>query len=153
VQGAIASLKPPVVLGHNDLLHANIMKLEDGSLQFIDFEYGGTNFRGFDLGNHFNEFAGLDCDYTHYPPSSIQDVYARAYLSAAGSTPTEDEVQQLIVEANVSALASHLFWGLWALIQAKFSSIDFDYVEYSKMRYAEFQRRRNEFLGMVPQQT
>lgn len=50
MQGAIASLKPPVVLGHNDLLHANIMKLEDGSLQFIDFEYGGTNFRGFDLG-------------------------------------------------------------------------------------------------------
>lgn len=26
--------------------------------------------------------------------------------------------------------ASHFFWGLWALIQAKFSTIDFDFLGY-----------------------
>jgi thiamine kinase-like enzyme len=50
VKATLLSLNSPVVLSHNDLLHANIMMLEDGSLQLIDFEYGGTNYRGFDLG-------------------------------------------------------------------------------------------------------
>lgn len=27
-------------------------------VQFIDFEYGGYNHRGFDIGNHFCEYAG-----------------------------------------------------------------------------------------------
>lgn len=29
-----------------------------GPLQLIDFEYSAPSFRGFDLGNHFNEYAG-----------------------------------------------------------------------------------------------
>ena len=35
-------------------------------LYFIDFEYGSYNYRGFDIGNHFNEYAGYDCDYSLY---------------------------------------------------------------------------------------
>lgn len=35
-----------------------------GELILIDFEYGMYNNRGFDLGNHFNEYAGFDCDYS-----------------------------------------------------------------------------------------
>lgn len=38
-----------------------------GELTFIDFEYGAYGDRGFDWGNHFNEWAGFDCDYTMYP--------------------------------------------------------------------------------------
>ena len=31
----------------------------------IDFEYGGANYRGFDLANHWNEWAGKPApDYT-----------------------------------------------------------------------------------------
>lgn len=30
---------------------------------FIDLEYGWYNYRGFDIGNHFNEYAGFDCDF------------------------------------------------------------------------------------------
>lgn len=37
-----------------------------GKLYFIDFEYGSYNYRGFDIGNHFNEYAGYDCDYSLY---------------------------------------------------------------------------------------
>lgn len=40
-----------------------------GKLYFIDFEYGSYNYRGFDLGNHFNEYAGYDCDYSLYVAS------------------------------------------------------------------------------------
>lgn len=68
----------PVVFSHNDLLSGNILILqgvdthgtaegEEGPMQFIDFEYSAYGYRGFDLGNHFNEYAGFDCDYTKYP--------------------------------------------------------------------------------------
>lgn len=30
-----------------------------GPLQFIDFEYSAPGYRGFDWGNHFNEYAGI----------------------------------------------------------------------------------------------
>ena len=34
-----------------------------GKLYFIDFEYGSYSYRGYDIANHFNEYAGFDCDY------------------------------------------------------------------------------------------
>ena len=38
-------------------------------LHLIDFEYGAYNHRGFDFGNHFNEWAGFDCDYARCAPT------------------------------------------------------------------------------------
>jgi ethanolamine kinase len=35
-------------------------------LYFIDFEYGSYSYRGYDIANHFNEYAGFDCDYNLY---------------------------------------------------------------------------------------
>lgn len=36
----------------------------------------------------------------------------------------------LSLSLSLSGQASHFFWGLWSLIQAKFSSIDFDFLGY-----------------------
>ena len=48
-----------VVFCHNDLLAANILEHPgSGELKLIDFEYGGPNYRAFDIANHFNEWAG-----------------------------------------------------------------------------------------------
>ena len=35
-----------------------------GRFYVIDFEYGAYGYRGYDLGNHFNEYAGFECDYS-----------------------------------------------------------------------------------------
>ncbi|KAF8983538.1 hypothetical protein BGZ46_010046 [Entomortierella lignicola] len=51
-------------------------------------------------------------------------------------------------EVNKFALASHVMWGLWGLIQAAQSEIDFDYFEYSFQRLTEFRRRRDEFMAL-----
>ena len=54
-----------------------------------------------------------------------------------------------MAEANCYALVSHLFWGVWSLIQAKYSTIDFDYVEYSKKRLAELKLRKTRAVEAV----
>ncbi|KAJ8531008.1 hypothetical protein K7X08_025739 [Anisodus acutangulus] len=76
-------LNAPVVFAHNDLLSGNLILNEDkGKLYFIDFEYGSYNYRGFDIGNHFNEYAGYDCDYTLYPNKDEQFHFFRHYLNS-----------------------------------------------------------------------
>jgi len=42
-------------------------------LYFIDFEYGSYSYRGYDIANHFNEYAGFDCDYSLYVCSLTTD--------------------------------------------------------------------------------
>jgi len=41
------------------------------------------------------------------------------------------------------ALASHFFWGLWSIVQAKISSIEFGYMDYAQARFdAYFDQKR-----------
>lgn len=185
------------------------------TMQFIDFEYARWSHRGFDLGNHFNEYAGFECDYTRYPEKEHIAFFMQHYLAegeanepvSLAQTPSgiaklpaiklttvrmasvlhikvcelgdckhgaaacpalhclalnmqdsympcpvaqeEAQVQKAVIEANVFALASHQFWGSWALLQAKFSPIEFDYMEYSNLRWSEYLRRKEEFLADV----
>ena len=51
------------------------------SMQFIDFEYGAHAPRGFDWGNHFNEYAGFECEYSRYPDNTHVSNFVRAYLA------------------------------------------------------------------------
>ncbi|XVF88393.1 hypothetical protein PTKIN_Ptkin19aG0047500 [Pterospermum kingtungense] len=70
-----------VVFAHNDLLAGNLMLNDEyDKLYIIDFEYGSYNYRGFDIGNHFNEYAGYDCDYSLYPSKDEQYRFFRHYL-------------------------------------------------------------------------
>lgn len=126
----------------------------DSELHLIDFEYGCYNARGFDLGNHFNEWAGFECDYSRYPSDQQQRTFLVAYLEAAQegarcASPSQEALDALVVEANVYALASHLYWAVWALLQAKYSAIDFDYLGYHSLRMAEARRRMPQVLPMV----
>lgn len=50
-------------------------------MQFIDFEYARWGYRGLDFGNHFNEYAGLDCDYSRYPDKHHITLFMHHYLS------------------------------------------------------------------------
>ncbi|MCO5557616.1 hypothetical protein L7F22_011182 [Adiantum nelumboides] len=151
MKDASKQLKAPVVFSHNDLLSGNLMYSdEEDKLYLIDFEYGCYNYRGFDLGNHFAEYAGFECDYSLYPNKETQYHFFRHYLNADNpNTVTEAELEQLYAEANFFCLASHLFWAVWAIVQAKYSSIDFDYLEYFFLRYKEFERRKTEFMSLA----
>ncbi|XP_064417350.1 ethanolamine kinase 1 [Latimeria chalumnae] len=142
----LSGLGSPVVLCHNDLLCKNIIyHAKEGDVHFIDYEYGGYNYQAFDIGNHFNEFAGVnEVDYTLYPDRELQMQWLRTYLEAfnnykgLGTEVTETDVEILYSQVNQFALASHFFWGLWALIQAKYSTIDFDFLGYAVVRFNQY---------------
>ncbi|CAM6087517.1 unnamed protein product [Calypogeia fissa] len=144
-------LEAPLVFAHNDLLSGNIMYNEDtDTLHLIDFEYSSYSYRGYDIGNHFNEYAGFDCDYSLYPKKEAQYHFFRHYLhSDSPNKATETELESLYVETNVYALASHLYWAVWAIVQARFSSIDFDYLGYFFLRYNEYKKKKTEHLQLI----
>ncbi|XVE98306.1 hypothetical protein REPUB_Repub03eG0094300 [Reevesia pubescens] len=141
----------PVVFAHNDLLSGNLMlNDEHDTLYFIDFEYGSYNYRGFDIGNHFNEYAGYDCDYSLYPSKDEQYHFFRNYLQPEKPYEvSEKDLEALYVETNTFMLASHLYWALWALIQARMSPIDFDYLGYFFLRYNEYKRQKKMWFSLA----
>uniref|UniRef100_A0A9J8B751 ethanolamine kinase n=1 Tax=Cyprinus carpio carpio TaxID=630221 RepID=A0A9J8B751_CYPCA len=127
-----------------------------GNVKFIDYEYAGYNYQAFDIGNHFNEFAGLnEVDYTLYPGRELQLQWLRAYLEAykeyksQGTQVSNTEVEVLYVQVNRFALASHFFWGLWALIQAQYSTIDFDFLGYAVLRFSQYFKMKPEVMSLI----
>uniref|UniRef100_A0A670Z5C8 ethanolamine kinase n=1 Tax=Pseudonaja textilis TaxID=8673 RepID=A0A670Z5C8_PSETE len=125
----LSQLQSPIVFCHNDLLSKNIIyNKAEGHVRFIDYEYTGYNYQAYDIGNHFNEFAGLnEVDYSLYPCKEVQLQWLRYYLQGGSGAISEEELESLYVQVNQFALASHFLWACWGLIQAQFSTIDFNF--------------------------
>ncbi|KAM9373104.1 choline kinase alpha isoform 2-T2 [Phaethornis superciliosus] len=157
LRAMLEATSSPVVFCHNDCQEGNVLFLEgkenseNQKLMLIDFEYSSYNYRGFDIGNHFCEWM-YDYTYEKYPffkasflkyPSKKQQLhFISSYLSAFhdgfGSLSNEEKSkleEEVLIEVNRFALASHFFWGLWSIIQAKISSIEFGYLEYALSRF------------------
>ncbi|XP_061236396.1 choline kinase alpha-like isoform X2 [Neopsephotus bourkii] len=165
LRAMLEATSSPVVFCHNDCQEGNILLLEgrenseNQKLMLIDFEYSSYNYRGFDIGNHFCEWM-YDYTYEKYPffkasflkyPSKKQQLhFISSYLSAFhdGFENLSNEEkskleEEVLTEVNRFALASHFFWGLWSIIQAKISSIEFGYLEYALSRFdAYFEQKR-----------
>ncbi|XP_008409032.1 ethanolamine kinase 1 isoform X1 [Poecilia reticulata] len=150
----------PTVLCHNDLLTKNIIyNCQEGSVKFIDYEYADYNYQAFDIGNHFNEFAGVtDVDYSLYPSRELQRDWLTAYLESykrstgRNVTVTDEEVTKLYVQVCKFSLASNFFWGLWAILQSRYSSIDFDFQRYAKARLSYYFEKKEEYFELTPSQ-
>uniref|UniRef100_A0A7N6F7F8 ethanolamine kinase n=1 Tax=Anabas testudineus TaxID=64144 RepID=A0A7N6F7F8_ANATE len=161
----LAATPSPVVFCHNDVQEGNILMLEEKGntsrerLMLIDFEYSSYNYRGFDFGNHFCEWM---YDYTYnqwpfykatpenYPTREQQLHFIRNYLAEQRrhSNVTADQTQieeDMILEANRYALASHFLWGLWSIIQAKISKIEFGYMDYAQCRFEAYFKQKKLF--------
>jgi thiamine kinase-like enzyme len=94
---------------NNDLLAENY--IDDGKqLWLIDYEYSGNNDPCFELGN--------TCQEMQFNDSQIDEVCA-AYFG--------DVTTDKIARMKLNMIMSDVGWGLWAAIQAKISTIDFDF--------------------------
>jgi ethanolamine kinase len=159
-----------VVFCHNDLLSGNliVMSEQDASLDksaprdvhLIDFEYGSFNFRGWDWGNHFCEYAGFDFDLDKWYPETDDQKHAFLKAYVAQSNPAlVAEVEKLSPAAQHAfwremcaqgdrfALSAHCWWGLWAVVQSRWSPIDFDFIGYAKLRWDDgyYKQKRQRF--------
>ncbi|XP_053755352.1 choline kinase alpha isoform X6 [Panthera pardus] len=150
LRSLLESTPSPVVFCHNDCQEGNILMLEGREnsekqkLMLIDFEYSSYNYRGFDIGNHFCEWM-YDYNYEKYPffranvlkyPTKKQQLhfisnYLAAFQNEFENLSNEEKCiieEEMLLEVNRFALASHFFWGLWSIVQAKISSIEFGYM-------------------------
>ena len=107
----------PSVPCHNDLLCENF--IDDGQcLRIVDYELSGNNDACFDLGNTAQE-ASLD--------DGLRAVLCEAYFGRL-------DPQQL-ARMNLFALMSDVGWTLWGAIQARISTLDFDFTDYYTTRW------------------
>ena len=155
-----------LVFGHCDLLCGNIIRIPrvpDSSLDlgntenvtFIDYEYASPAPAAFDLANHFAEWGGFDCDYSVLPTRSTRRAFLFQYLSSykryqRNTTSLNVSGEELDALCNVVdgfRGTPGLYWGIWALIQAEISQIDFDYAEYAQIRLGEYFAWREEEDG------
>lgn len=133
--GGVGTPGGRAVLAHNDLLSGNVLVDEStDTVRFIDYEYGDTGFAAFDLANHFCEYAGFDSDFARgFPDAAVRADVVGAYLGAASSPAAFADFDRLV---RFFVLVDHLWWGSWAVVQARHSPIDFDFMDYARLRLA-----------------
>ncbi|XP_028034967.1 choline/ethanolamine kinase isoform X1 [Bombyx mandarina] len=146
----------------SDSISSHISDSGEPKLFLIDFEYCAYNHRGFDIANHFQEWA---YDYTNdahpfyhecqddCPTLEQKEIFIKEYLKHYSSNvseepqePSIDDVNHLLNEVEAFALASHLFWTLWSIVNASKSQIPFGYWEYALSRFETYQRLKIEVI-------
>ncbi|KAK5074293.1 hypothetical protein LTR64_006562 [Lithohypha guttulata] len=148
------------VFAHCDLLCANVIQLPSPHapvasnvqpVTFIDYEYATPAPAAFDISNHFAEWAGYDCDYSMVPSRPIRRGFLQEYIASYSKNANikldESAVENLFQDVDRWRGIPGLYWGIWSLIQAKISAIDFDYAKYAEERLGEYFAWRGEADG------
>lgn len=117
VERAFAANPVDTVPCHNDLLAENY--IDDGrQLWIVDFEYSGNNDPCFELGDTAQE-----CGFEQ----ALREELCEAYFGKA----RDDRLARM----NLQALMADVGWTLWAAIQAKISTIDYDFWGWAVERW------------------
>jgi thiamine kinase-like enzyme len=121
IEAAVRRHALPTAPCHNDLLAENY--IDDGrQLWLIDFEYSGNNDPCFELGN--------TCQELQYSPDQHEELCA-AYFGTVSASH--------LARMRLYALMSDVGWTLWGAIQAKISTLDFDFWDYATTRWRRAQ--------------
>ncbi|KAF4549597.1 Choline/ethanolamine kinase-like protein [Elsinoe fawcettii] len=149
------------IFSHCDLLCGNVIVQQAAShghtngntngggkakISFIDYEYATPAPAAFDVANHFAEWGGFDCDYSAMPSKSQRREFIEHYVQSfrryatqgEPSTPIAEDVDQFYAQVDLFRGVPGFYWGVWALIQAQISQIDFDYASYAEERLGEY---------------
>ena len=123
IEAALAAHPLPTVPCHNDLLAENY--LDDGErLWLVDWEYSGNNDPTFELGNTAQELG--------YDDAQVAELCA-AYFGEASPA--------LLARMRLQMIMSDVGWTLWAAIQARISTIDYDFTGWAEERWARADAR------------
>ncbi|KAL5419324.1 hypothetical protein PMIN03_000516 [Paraphaeosphaeria minitans] len=121
------------------------------TVSFIDYEYATPAPASFDIANHFAEWGGFDCDFTVLPTCHVRRAFLREYLYSFSMHMNrafkESELDELFDQVDAFRGVPGFYWGIWALIQAKISLINFDYASYAEIRLGEYWAWKREMNG------
>lgn len=117
IESAMARRPLPTVPCHNDLLAENY--IDDGrQLWIVDYEYSGNNDPTFELGN--------TCQEQQYDEDRLVEMCA-AYFGEA--------YPDKLARMKLNMIMSDVGWTLWAALQAKISTIEFDFWGWAVERW------------------
>jgi len=122
------------VPAHNDLLPANFLR--DGDrMQLIDWEYAGMGDRWFDLGN----FA---------VNNELEDDQGDQLLEAYFGEAPDDRKRATL---KLFRFMSDFREGMWGVVQAGVSELDFDFRDYAQKHFDRLEKTRSDprFEGWI----
>lgn len=118
------------------------------TVSFIDYEYATPAPAAFDIANHFAEWGGFDCEFEVLPTIRQRREFITTYVKAYHGFQDHseensqerlfDEIDELMRQVDHFRGVPGFYWGIWALIQAQISQIDFNYAEYAEVRLGEY---------------
>lgn len=115
--------KVNIVLGHNDLLPANILRARD-RFWLVDWEYGGFNSPLFDLGG-----LATNCGL----PEDAEHLMLRSYFGAEPDAA-------LMQSYRAMKCASLLRETMWSMVSEITSELDFDYRAYTESNLEKYRQ-------------
>lgn len=147
----------------SDSISSRLSDSGEPRMVLIDFEYCAYNYRGFDIANHFQEWA---LDYSNpeppfyyenrddLPTLEQKEIFIKEYLKhyhlntveGKSEPPTLDEINHLLSEVDAYSLSSNLLWTLWSCVNASKSQIPFGYWEYARTRLDTYYRLKQEII-------
>ena len=117
IETALAAKPITIVPCHNDLLAENY--LDDGErLWIVDYEYSGNNDPTFELAN--------TCQELGFDDERVAALCA-AYFGEVSPG--------LLARMRLQMIMSDVGWTLWAAIQARISTIDYDFTGWAEQRW------------------
>jgi thiamine kinase-like enzyme len=112
---------PPLAACHNDLLPANLVEAADGRLWLVDWEYAGWGDPFFDLGN-----LAVNNDFTDAEDEALLMAYQAKVTSWAWA------------RLKLMKIVSDAREGIWAMVQTRLSSLEFDFADYGTRHLERF---------------
>ncbi|HTN96659.1 MAG TPA: choline/ethanolamine kinase family protein [Nordella sp.] len=102
----------------NDPMPGNFLLSSDNQVKLVDFEWASNNERYYDLGVWIGEM--------FYSEEVTAEIARRYFGSASPQHPARLTVMRAVADFK---------WALWAMVQERISSLDFDYHKYGAWKF------------------
>lgn len=95
------------------------------------------------LNYNIQAFPGFEFRPDMFPKMEQMEMFFQEYLSALTERGVREQtlpsMAQLLKETRIFTLASHLMWGIWSIVQAGTSDIEFGYAHYACLRLSLYE--------------
>jgi choline/ethanolamine kinase len=99
------------------------------------------------LRSYLDEYAAVDQSPSTPRLGEASEAERRLGGAEKGAESREKEAELMLIEVGAFALASHFLWGLWGIVQANMSDIEFGYLDYSLARFNAYFEQKQHLLS------